>query len=468
MQSFTSKKLLKTICSLLAVVCLFSSCSTAPKKDEFSDFINSSKKSRSLGHEDAAANDLKQAFDALAPKGKSGRVEQINLIYPEIIALSSELRQSGRFSLAKTMLDKAIQIQTECTLQDKKSAVLLKEETERVGELEISLIKRADKAKELRNELKELKQTTKGLAKLFGRGDFEQVARDGRRHLEILRKSRGAASNAYCDARRVVVESMLQQDNVTGAIKLLEDDIAELSNFTDQELHNADDAAVESAMYLAPLLGEIANLQVSIGKFDEAERNALRSLQLAGIMGGKANADSSGAHLALSIALKAKGNHKEALKVARKALPFFKRSKSNRLLRTRCLYTVAQLEDSNGLKKEAQRDYGRLVNEAERDPQPGASIVALASAAAFYRSEGDAGEYSRLKELAVRLAQKKGEPGSSIQVMYETLGDSSVRFSKFTEALGMYELALKNAPLSQKESLQKKIAMCKKNMSVTS
>ena len=450
-----------------AAVFLFG-CSTEPKTDNFAALVKSSAKARTSGHEDAAANDLKDAFERLPQKGIAERTECINKLYPETIELSILLRQLGRLSLANTMLDKAIEIEPECTISGKQSAVALKKETERVGELEMTLIKRADKAKELRDGLKELKHTTRDLSRLFDKGDFEQVARDGRKHLEILRKSRGAASNAYCDARRLVVESMLQQDNIDGAIKLLEDDVNELSNFKDDDLRNGDEEAVESAMYLAPLLGEIANLEVTVGKFDEAEEKALRSFELARIMGGKATPDSNGGQLAYAIILQLKGKNKDALEAANAALPFFQRPRANRALRVRCLYTIAHLHEALGNTKLAQKGYDHLIREAQENPQPGSSSIALAMAAAFYRTHSEGVEYSKLKDEAIRLAGRKGEPQSSIQVMYETLGDSSVRFSKFTEGLNFYENALKHAPEFQKESLQKKIDMCKKNKSVTS
>jgi len=453
-------------CCALSFIC---GCAPAAKKtDDFTSLIKSSAQSRTSGHEDAAANDLKEAFDRLPASGAAERADCINKLYPEILELSVLLRQLGRLSLANTLLDKAIEIEPECTLRDKQSAVALKKETERVGEMEVALIKRADKARELRDGLKELKHTTRDLSKLFAKGDFEQVARDGRRHLELLRKSRGAASNAYCDARRLVVESLLQQDNVSGAIKLLEDDVNELSNFKDEDLRNADDEAVECAMYLSPLLGEIANLQVTIGKFDEAEKNVRRSFELARIMGGKAAPDSKGGQLAYAVILERRGMNKEALEAANTALPYFRRARANRSLRIRCLYTIAHLEDTLGRTKAAKKNYDRLIKEAKENPQPGSTSISLALAAAFYRNQGDDIAFSQLKDEAIRLAGRKGEPQSSIEIMYETLGDSSVRFSKFTEALDLYEKALNHSAEFQKENLQKKIDMCKKNKSVTS
>lgn len=443
------------------------SCTHERKDDDFAKLIKSAANSRTTGHEDAAANDLKEAFDRLPPEGNDGRIERINKLYPEIIELSILLRQLGRLSLARTMLNKAVEIEPECTVEGKKSAVALKDETERVGEMEITLIKRADRAAELRDELKELKQTTRGLSKLFAKGDFEQVARDGRRHLEILRRNRGAASDAYCDARRLVVESMLQQDNTDGAIKLLEDDVNELNRFKDEDLRNGDEDAVESALFLSPLLGEIANLQVTIGKYDEAERNAQRSFELARIMGGKATPGSTGGQLAYAAILQMRGQNKEALTAANLALPYFQRSRANRALRVRCLYTIAHLEELLGNTQAAKLNYVHLKKEAERNPQPGSTSISLALASAFFRTQGSA-EYLKLRDDAIKLAGRKGEPKSSIQVMYEILGDSSVRFSKYTEALEFYEKAMNHAPEFQKQNLQKKIDMCKKNKSVSS
>ncbi len=450
-----------------AIMCL-AACGQTVKKDVFADLINDGAQARSTGHEDRAANSLKEAFEMLPPVGSPKRVECVNRLYPEILALSADLRRSGRFSLSKTMLDKAIEIESECNLPDKKSAVALKEETEKVGEMELSLLKRADKAKELRFELKQLKHTTRDLAKQFASGDFEQVARDGRAHLEVLRKTRGVASKAYCDARRLIIESMLHQGNPEGALKLLEDDVLELNTFKDSELMNADEEAVENALFLSPLLAQISGLQLTLGKQAEAEKSARRSLEIAKILGGKANPDASSSQLVLAIILKQQGKNKEALLSARGALPLLANAKHQRQNWIRCLCTIAELEDLLGLKVEARRDFDQLINEAETARDPGAASVSLAVAAAYYRTQGDQAKYLKLKEEAITLAQRKSEPPFSVAMTYETLGDSSVRFSKFSEALQSYETAVRYASQHQKESIEQKIAACKKNKSVAS
>ncbi len=171
--------------------------------------------------------------------------------HPEVLALASDLRQSGRFSLSKTILDKAIEIESECTIEGKKSAIDVKAETEKTGDLELSLLKRADKVNELKGELKQLKHTTRDLMKQFQRGDYQSVARDGRAHLEVMRKTRGVASNAYCNARDLVVDSLLYEDKVKAAIKLLEDDVSELRDFKDEDLKNADEDAARVSNFFS-------------------------------------------------------------------------------------------------------------------------------------------------------------------------------------------------------------------------
>lgn len=455
------------LCSLL-ILSFATGCGETAKKDNFAELITDGATARSAGHEDRAANSLKEAFELLPPQSDPKRVACVNKLYPETLALASALRQSGRFSLSKTMLDKAIEIESECTLPGKKSAIELRAETEKVGEMELSILKRADKAKELRHELKQLKLTTRDLVKQFDSGDFEQVARDGRAHLEVLRKTRGAASNAYCDARRLVIDSLLHQGNTEAALKLLEDDVPELNKFNDKDLANADEEAVESALFLSPLLAQIADLQLSLGRNAEAEKSAARSLQIAQVLGGKANPDAASSKLVLATILKEKGRDKEALELARDALPLLSKSKRQQASRVRCLYTVAQLEDSLGQKREAKRDFDKLIAEAESHEQRGTSGISLAIGAAFYRTLGDQQKYANLKDKAIKIAQRKSESPNSVRVIYETLGDSSVRFSKFSEALPYYEIALKNADRLQKERLEKKIAACKKNKSVAS
>ncbi|HNB20802.1 MAG TPA: tetratricopeptide repeat protein [Candidatus Melainabacteria bacterium] len=454
--------------SLLIVLAFASGCSDSTKKDDFSALILDGASARSAGHEDRAANSLKEAFDLLPAKGDPKRSACINQLYPEILALASDLRQSGRFSLSKTMLDKAIEIESECTIPDKKSATVLRSETEKIGEMELSLLRRADKAKELRDELKQLKHTTRDLVKQFDSGDFDRVAKDGRAHLEVLRKTRGAASKAYCEARRLVVESFLHQGNTEGALKLLEDDLPELSKFSDQDLVNADEGAVESAIFLSPLLAQISELQLALGRDAEAEKNARRSMEIARILGGRANPESSSGRLVLAKILKQQGKEKESLDMAKEGLPLLSRFKYQHANWLRCLCMVAQLEDSLGQKKEARRDFNRLVSEAQKQHERGASAECLAIAAAFYRTQDDQKTYTRLKDEAIQISQNESEPPHSVMLVYETLADSSVRFSKFTEALPYYQSALKYSSALEKERLQKKIAACKKNKAVTS
>ena len=452
----------------LALAFLITACSSGPPKESFSSLLADAVQARTSGHEDRAANGLKEAFELLPERGNAERVSAVNQIYPEILALAAELRQLGRFSLSKTMYDKAIEIEPECTIEGKQSATALKDETEKVGDMELNLLKRADKAKELRQELKQLKHTTKDLAKQFNEGDYDLVAKDGRAHLEVLRKTRGATSNAYAGARRLVIDSLIFQDKIPQAIKLLEDDIPELSRFKDEDLKNADDEAVECTMFLSPLLAQIADLQLSLGRNDEAEKNAKRSLQLAKILGGKMGADAAFSQLILASIEKSKGKNKEALELARTALPSLSKSNKKRENWVRALLMIAQLESSLGKTQEAQRDFDKLIREARGRKQLGSAALSLAAAAAFYREQGQDSRFAELKDEAIAMVSRPAEPPNSVEQTYEILGDSAVRFSKFSEALGYFESALKASPKSQRERLEKKISMCKKNKSVAS
>lgn len=445
-----------------------SGCSGPAKKDDFAGLMKSAQAARSTGHEDLAANCLKDAFDHLPAKDNVARTQAVNQIYPEILALASDLRESGRFSLSKTMLDKAIEIESECTIEGRQSAVAVKVETEKMGDMELNLLKRADKTKDLRNELRQLKHTTKDLAKQFQQGDYEQVARDGRVHLELMRKTRGVASNAYCDARDLVVDSLLLKDNVAGAIKLLEDDVPELSNFKDEDLKNADEEAAEAALFLSPLLEQIAGLQLTMSKYDEAEKNAKRSYELAQTLGGKLNATSAASLVTLATIMRVRGKHTEALETAKTALPLFARAKKHRDSWERCLFTIAQTEADLGQDQKAKHDFFKLARAAESKPQRGVSSISLAAAAVYFRIQGDDEKYEELKDKAIGLASRKGEARASIEMVYEVLGDGAVRMSKFTQAEDFYQTALKYAASFQKEALEKKIATCKRNRSATS
>lgn len=453
---------------LLVILAATSGCSQPEKKDDFNALMKSAQSARASGHEDLAANCLKEAFDQLPAKDNAARAQSVNQIYPEILALATELRRSGRFSLSKTILDKAIEIEPECTIEGKKSAIDVKAETEKVGDLEINLLKRADKVNELKGELNQLKHTTKDLVKQFQRGDYELVARDGRAHLEVLRKTRGVASNAYCNARDLVVDSLLYEDKVPSAIKLLEDDATELRDFKDEDLKNADEDAAESALYLAPLLGQIASLQLTLGQYEEAEKNAERSFELAQTLGGKLNPTSASGLTTLAMIRRVRGQNKEALELSKKAMTYFVKGKKNRDALMRCRMTIAQAEAELGQTRNAKNDFDKLVDEAEGKGRTSIASVSTAMAAVFYRAQGEEKKYAELSGKAIKLASRKGESKASIHLMYETLGDGAVRMSKFSEAEGFYQIALKNAPKLLKGNLEKKIAMCKKNRSVTS
>ncbi len=453
---------------MLVILSTTCGCSTPEKKDDFAGLIKAAQTARTSGHEDLAANCLKEAFEKLPAKDNAVRAQAINQIYPEILALAADLQKLGRFSLSKTILDKAIEIESECTIEGKQSAVAVKEETEKVGELEINLLKRADKSNELKAELKQLKHTTKDLVKQFHQGNYSVVAHEGRAHLEVLRKTRGVPSNAYCDARNLVIDSLVYEDNIPAAIKLLEDDVPELSNFKDEDLTNADDEAIEAALFLSPLLGQIGDLQVKIGKYDEAEKNAKRSFDLAQILGGKLHPTSAFSLTTLALVKRMKGQEKEALEYGKKAIPYYEKAKKRRGEMIRCLLLIAQSETALGQTHEAKKVFDRLVNQAEHRQDRGTSSIVMARAAAFYRAQGDEERYRNLSDKAIKFSSQKGEPRNSIVATYDALGEGAVRMSKFTEAERFYTTALKYADKFQKVSLEKKIEMCKRNRSVTS
>jgi hypothetical protein len=95
---------------LLIILNVTSGCSGPAKKDDFAGLMKSAQTARSTGHEDLAANCLKDAFDKLPAKDNAARVQAINQIYPEILALASDLRESGRFFLYKKNFVKSNEI----------------------------------------------------------------------------------------------------------------------------------------------------------------------------------------------------------------------------------------------------------------------------------------------------------------------------------------------------------------------
>ncbi len=198
------------------------------------------------------------------------------------------------------------------------------------------------------------------------------------------------------------------------------------------------------------------------------EKNARRSFELAQTLGGKLNPTSASSLTTLAMIMRVKGKENEALSTAEKAMSYFEKGKKNRDALTRCRLTIAQAEAALGQASKAEKDFEKLVDEAQGKGQASMASVSLAQAAAFYRAQGDEKKYAVLSAEAIKLASRKGESKASIQIMYETLGDGAVRMSKFSEAERFYKIALKHAPELLKENLEKKIAMCIKNRSVSS
>ncbi len=446
----------------LTTVLLFG-CTSQEKKSDFAGLIQSSIKARSVGHEDLAANDLKEAFDALPPQGDPKRTPAVNQLYPEILELAAELRKSGRLSLSNTMYDKAIEIESQCTIAGKASATALKQDTEKVFDIEEKMLAGASTKPDLRAKEREFRHTSATLRKHFEKGEYRRVESEVTKHLESVRALCGTGDTIYDEARKVYIDTLLVQDKLTPALAILNRDVKELDTFTEDDLKNADTDAIQSAFFVCKTLCEIANLKIITGDFDEAEKTARRALQLANQIGGRVVLEKSLSQMTLADVLIRKGQSKEALASLKSSQNMLATIDTPMINRIHCYTLIAPLENSLGQKKDAKRDFDTLIGWIPGAPPDSELSLSLALAASFYRLQGDEKKYLSLKDRAVNLTLAKGVSKSDTERVFETLGDCSFQVSRFAEAADFYQKALRHSSQFQKEQLEKKIKNCKQN-----
>lgn len=437
-------------------------CASADEKSKFAGLIQSSIEARAIGHEDLAANDLKEAYELLPPKSDSKRVLAVNQLYPEIIELARDLGKSGRFSLSHTMFDKAIEIEPECTIAGKLSATALKQETEEVFDTEEKILGRGSNVNGLRAREKQLRHISDILKKRFEKGEFSAVEAEATKHLEVVRAACGTASPQYEEVRKVLIDSRVRLDKLTEVMELLNRDAKELDTFTLDKLKNADEDAVQNACFLGTTLSYKATLETILGPLDEAERNARRSLKLVNTLGGTLRWEKALSEMALADVLRRKGQANEALALALSSQKMMATIAATNRDRIYCLTMLCQLEGALGQKQQAQRDFANLLNLVSVSPNSLESAIALANAAAFYRVHGDEAKYAKLEEKALLAALSKGQAKIAAQAVFETLGDSSLQVSKFSDAQNFYQKAMPYSSNFQMERVKSKIEDCKK------
>jgi hypothetical protein len=275
--------------NMLAVIMLLSlaGCGGDSKSAQFEKLIKSSNKARSIGHEDLAANDLKEALEFLPATNDPDRVTAVNIIYPEILALAADLRKSGRLSLSNTMYDRAIEIERECTIAGKESAISLKQETEKMFDMEENILTEATTSNDLRKKENALAATTIKYEEILGRGDYARIHGEGMKHFERIRTVSGEAGQLHDGMRKVMLNLLKAEDKVSEAIALVKRDVKALDTFTDEDLKKGNEDSIQNAYFLRTALAELALLQAPFGDLQEAEVNARRSLSLAVTLGGK-------------------------------------------------------------------------------------------------------------------------------------------------------------------------------------
>jgi len=294
-------------------------CAPAQVKPDIAALIKSSIAARTAGHEDLAANELKEAYEQLPPGNSPKRLEAINQLYLPTLDLAAELSKSGRFSLSKTMYDKAIEVEAECTLANKPSATKLKRETEKVFETEETIMTKAATGGEMKTKIVELQNKTKDLASRLSTDEPSKIEREARKHLEVMRSSFGVASYQYLDTLRVLNKAMSKQGAYAQAIEIVETDIKHLTDFKQEDLKNADADAIQNVYFLIPLYCELSSLQVKDSRFDDAVKAARKAQEFATLVGGNEKGRLVDAQIALGVALHAKGDDGEAISVLKRA-----------------------------------------------------------------------------------------------------------------------------------------------------
>lgn len=448
--------------ALSTFLLLISGCAPTVKTSDYASLIKSSSQARSLGHEDLAANDLKEAFEKLPGKGDSKRIEAVNQLYPEILALSQDLKKSGRISLSKTLLDLAIEIESECTIVGKRSAAMLKKESDDVFDIEEKILAGATTSNGLKTKIDELEKITTRLKADLQAGDYKRVAADGVKHMEVVRTASGTASSAYRDARDTYIDALEMQKELTQAITLLERDAKELNTFSHDDLKSGNEDSFENAYFLTPLFGKIARLQERVGELESAHKNATRQIKLAKLLGGKMTVDLAIGQIILAGIEKEQGKFREALQLVDRTTDLLDSAGAPRAVRIYALRLQAELNEQAGKIAQADGAYKVIIEKSEK-VEPRETIKSLASAAAFYRSQNDEKMFQRLKTKIVALSDSKGEFPDANALAFEKLGDSAAHVNKSAEALSWYQKALLFASDYQKHKLEKKISAFKKS-----
>jgi len=437
------------------------SCSSVSRTAEFDKLIASAKQARLIGHEDLAANDLKEAFELL-PAGKSAeRSQAVNRIYPEILALAADLRKSGRLSLSKTMYDKAIEIEGDCTLAKSQSAVILKEETERMFEIEENILTKATNTNEIKTKENLLFERTNGFIRVLAKGDYQRIDTEGGKHFEIVRKASGEASPLYEDIRDVVINSLKAQGKISRAIALLEHDAKVLDTFSEEDLQKADTDSVQDAFYLSKTLSALALAQAANGQMDAAEANARRSVRLVNIIGGNIKNEIARSQLALAEVLNMEGKNTEALALASSANKLMETSKPGIRNKAKGSRLLAQIEDALGNRKKADAEYDALLERTKDARALDEVVYSIACAAAHYQKFDDEKKYLQAKSQFLEKIESPIAPYYSIEAGYALIGDALLERSKFNDARAFYLQALKYSSPEHKAKLNSKIAACK-------
>lgn len=451
--------------NMLAAIMVFSltGCGEASKKADFEKLIKSSNRARSIGHEDLAANDLKEALELLPPQSNSDRTMAVNLIYPEILALAADLRKSGRLSLSNTMYDRAIEIENDCTLPDKASAASLKKETEKMFDIEENILAKATSTNDLRAKEEALEATTNGFKDSLSKGDYEIIHKEGMKHFERVRLVSGEAGQLYEGIRKVVLNALKAEDKYSEAIALLKRDVKDLDTFSQEDLKNADTDSIQNAYYLSSTLCDLAKLEAASGDLQEAEANARRALRLATLLGGKMVQEKAFSQIVLSDILRIKGQNEQALALAKSAFAIMGTANFSLGYRARALAQIAKIEAALGNKDGAQKVCDSIFEMTKQARAVDDIIDSLAVAAVYFQTAGNEKKFLQTKELLVAKTLSPKAPYYANEAAFEMLGDSSRKLSRFSEALGYYQQALKYSSKEHTAKLGEKIAECKQN-----
>lgn len=332
------------ICLLSSALVLFAAgCAPVSNRPDISKLIKSSIEARVAGHEDLAANDLKEAYENLPAKGNPGRVEAINQLYVPTLDLAADLRKSGRLSLSNTMYDKAIEIEPECTIGGRASARRLKRETEEVFDTEERIITNQSTYSVEKARTKALQDKTESLERRVLTDDPKPLEDEAIKHLDVIRNSFGVASSQYVDAVRATGEILVKLNKAPAAVRILEVDIKQLSEPKIESIKTGDIDAVQDLYFHIPLKTELAYLQIKTGQLDEAELNARKSCELAKGIGGAMKSRLAVAQLTLATVLNLKGDKQGARRLLKETLPLLREEKLGKDSE-RCKKMIEQIE----------------------------------------------------------------------------------------------------------------------------